>query len=516
MSFDDSYHLPFLVGTSSDGVLAKSLPPNFRRNIYILAIGVHDHGIVIEVLEACISSQVPSVIAYVDLWIVKRNNRPHTDLEEQRMMFNQVRFAPINLDPIPDSVACRAVTSLHKPECPEHVVQMVWSPFWLDFKLAHFENYDEMYETVTWSYPVAKTLLPSGAVILPIRSTYAVKYTETDSLWELQFRSCDNGARMIEDIHYDQPFTPIAMSDIICIIISLGSAQGKQAYILEICNAFQNTTEFYPSKRTYSTFPPFFVEYLRLSWDTHPSLHDVEHDPSAYVIQKKISLQGQKDAGQKFYQLMHKYMKHIGLHRSIYDHGVFVWKQQSSEFFLVLATDDCLVLCDDWSQFLDLKAFEVTLQEGAILHFLNLRIIQSPAGISIDQTDHIVEKIVTPYFKNQDTSTLVSITSPFQMDSSFEQSLYEALVLVVAALKKLEDQHGGSIYHWNGVLLHVAITTIVDINYAIMRISGYLAAPSDVIFEGLAHTMRYLFFFQHIPILYPRRPLKKSIWCYTL
>jgi hypothetical protein len=100
MSLDDSYHLPFLVHTTSDGVLAQSLPPNFRRNIYILAIGVHDSVTVIEVLEACRSSQVTSSIAQVDLWIVKHNNRPRTDLEEQSMMFNQVRFAPFNLDPM--------------------------------------------------------------------------------------------------------------------------------------------------------------------------------------------------------------------------------------------------------------------------------------------------------------------------------------------------------------------------------------------------------------------------------
>jgi hypothetical protein len=43
-----------------------------------------------------------------------------------------------------------------------------------------------------------------------------------------------------------------------------------------------------------------------------------------------------------------------------------------------------------------------------------------------------------------------------------------------------------------------------------MRITGYLAAPNAVIFEGLAHTMGYLFFLQHIPIVYPRRPLNKK------
>jgi hypothetical protein len=43
-----------------------------------------------------------------------------------------------------------------------------------------------------------------------------------------------------------------------------------------------------------------------------------------------------------------------------------------------------------------------------------------------------------------------------------------------------------------------------------MRIAGYLAAPNAVIFKGLAHTMRYLFFFQHIHILFARRPLNKK------
>jgi hypothetical protein len=74
---------------------------------------------------------------------------------------------------------------------------------------------------------------------------------------------------------------------------------------------------------------------------------------------------------------MHKYMKHIGLHRSMSDHGVFDWKQPTSELYIFLATDDCLVRWDDRSQFLDLKEqmeaiFEVTLQEGALLTFLNL------------------------------------------------------------------------------------------------------------------------------------------------
>jgi hypothetical protein len=132
----------------------------------------------------------------------------------------------------------------------------------------------------------------------------------------------------------------------------------------------------------------------------------------------------------------------------------------------------------------------LTLQHGAILCFLNLRIIQSPAGIGIDHTDHNVETIVKPVYKNCDAPLLLSITNPFPADASFEQHLYEAPVLTVPGLRAIDHKFGGSLFHWNGVLVHVALTVCLDIKYAIMRIAGYLASPNEVIFEGLEHTMR--------------------------
>jgi hypothetical protein len=103
------------------------------------------------------------------LWIVKRKNRPRTDIEEQWQMFNQARFVPVNIPTLPISVVCRIVTSLVKPECPEHVGKMVHHPFWDEFKFTNFENYDKMYSTRTWSYPVNKSIFPLDALILPIR-----------------------------------------------------------------------------------------------------------------------------------------------------------------------------------------------------------------------------------------------------------------------------------------------------------------------------------------------------------
>jgi hypothetical protein len=213
----------------------------------------------------------------------------------------------------------------------------------------------------------------------------------------------------------------VAIIDSIRVIFRFVASQDRQVYTMDIRNTFQNTIEFYPSRRTYSALPPFFVNYIRLRWASHPELASVEQNPSEFVIHNFCSMQGQKYDGQKFYQLVYKYMKHIGLKRIISGNVVFVWKEPSSELCLALAMDDCIVLCYDRAKFLDLKArrealFEVTLQEGALIHFLNLRIIQSPAGISIDQPDHIIEMIIDPYYKDQDMLSMLSITSPFPTD----------------------------------------------------------------------------------------------------
>jgi hypothetical protein len=109
---------------------------------------------------------------------------------------------------------------------------------------------------------------------------------------------------MIECVHYEQSYAHVAMIDSIRILLSIGASQDKQVYIMDIHNAFQNTNTFDPSKRTYSTLPPFFVNYIRLRWASCPELAAIEQNPSEFVIQNFCSMQGQKDAGKKFYQLM--------------------------------------------------------------------------------------------------------------------------------------------------------------------------------------------------------------------
>jgi hypothetical protein len=203
----------------------------------------------------------------IELGIVKPNSHHRTALKEQRTMFNQVRFAPVTVPDLPtpiEPVACRAVTAGIKPDTPAHLGDMLKSPYKAELKVAHFENYDKMYRTGTWSAPVLRSLLPPDAVILPPRSVYAAKPSEIANVYDLQVGTCVNGSKMIEGVHYDQYFGPVSSIDSIRMMLALGAAQRKTDYTLDISNAFQTSIVFQSCKRTYNSLPPFFVDYISL------------------------------------------------------------------------------------------------------------------------------------------------------------------------------------------------------------------------------------------------------------
>jgi hypothetical protein len=58
--------------------------------------------------------------------------------------------------------------------------------------------------------------------------------------------------------------------------------------------------------------------------------------------------------------------------------------------------------------------------------------------------------------------------------------------------------------------MHIAGITRIDLSYACMRFLGYMACPNLPIFDALHRTMCYLYHHKHLPIMYPRKPLKKG------
>jgi hypothetical protein len=193
--------------------------------------------------------------------------------------------------------------------------------------------------------------------------------------------------------------------------------------------------------------------------------------------------------------------------RSSSDHGVFVWKINNETTYLGLATDDILVCSESRAPFLLLKQelellFDLTCSEGSIIKFLNLRIIQSPTGISFDQTAHINNIILAEYFKNIPPSSIKFQPCPFLLESSFERRLYESAPLTGLALTEADKRFCFTFGHIVGGLLHITGVSRPDLACCCMHYSGYMACPNLVIFEALHLTMCYLYHHPHLPIMY--------------
>jgi hypothetical protein len=160
---------------------------------------------------------------------------------------------------------------------------------------------------------------------------------------------------MQQGIHYDILFAPVASIESIRVLLCVAAAQGKHVFVLDLRNAFQRTIQFDAQKHTYKILPPFFSEYLRFHWPAHPDIEAITTNPHMYVIHNFRSMQGKTDAGRLWYHLLKGAFEKIGLHRSVADHAVSVWKEHESKMFVAVATDDCLCLVYDRAQFLRLK-----------------------------------------------------------------------------------------------------------------------------------------------------------------
>jgi hypothetical protein len=170
-----------------------------------------------------------------------------------------------------------------------------------------------------------------------------------------------------------------------------------------------------------------------------------------------------------------------------------------------LETDDLLFLSKTRQPFLRLKAeleklFDLTVCEGSVLKFLNLRIVTSPSGVSFDPTSHIQRTILSEYFKDIPSASIPGQLYPFPLDTSFEKRLYESPPLTGIDLTNATKKFRFAFSHIVGSLMHISTISRPDLAYCVMCYSGYMACPNQPIFDALHLTMCYLY---HHPHLFP-------------
>jgi len=102
-------------------------------------------------------------------------------------------------------------------------------------------------------------------------------------------------------VDFSDSYSPVASIDSIQLLLNLAAASGLIISILDISNAFQNSIIFDASERVYLSLPPLYLDWFRQQWPDYnlPSLNVKD-----LVIQCLKSIQGTKDAGQRWYKLL--------------------------------------------------------------------------------------------------------------------------------------------------------------------------------------------------------------------
>jgi hypothetical protein len=121
LAFDETYHLPYVMHLYSTTPFGQSFPSGYCKGGYILVVVDHDQITIEEVLTDFSSHQAAHISVSVSVWLVKSNSSQRTDIKEQFMMLHQVFIVPIPVPILPEAYSCRAVTSLYKPDCPQHI-----------------------------------------------------------------------------------------------------------------------------------------------------------------------------------------------------------------------------------------------------------------------------------------------------------------------------------------------------------------------------------------------------------
>ena len=133
-------------------------------------------------------------------------------------------------------------------------------------------------------------------------------------------------------------------------------------------------------------------------------------------------IQVTKSAGQQWNRLLCEVVTILKYKKSTNDHAIYIkFFTDGTVSYLAVSTGDALNNTNNETEFPELtrvsdEHFEMKVQEGSVLKYLNFRIFQYPLGFSVDKTDHIME-IVNEWFP---TRKFIKVDTPFRTDSAYK------------------------------------------------------------------------------------------------
>ena len=505
---DEIFGLPLITEMEQTSCFAKNCKKKLHTNAWIVSIH-HEEPITSDRFLEYVKHLRQNDILEIQVTLMKRMTSNHTKYHELRSQFDSFRpivaKGTVNILPI----GKYAVQLPKKPTAPKCWTDLKDSPlreFWIK---AVFERYLKNHNVGLLSAPVLRKLLPPEAIILRSVSTFKVKSTEVPDIWDLYFRVCADGSKMIQGIHFLFSHCAVSGNSSLLIMLAICAKCMLTLSVHDIGNAFQGTPreETKETPPIYITMPPYYMQWFKKSF---PKVKI--DDNEKYVLQMFSNMQGTKNASRDFNILITKIFATIQLYPTSVDSGIYVMCRKDKLLILAIQTDDLLIgTNDDNLKNLVIstlrRAFQVTSQEGTLLKFLNFTIVQSPHGISADQTTHIGE-MLTKYFR--DGVHVQKTDTPLRSDRQYREEIYNSMPASPTELKALEKEFGfkfGTVY---GELMHISAWSRPDLANAMNRLGVFQAGPCRLGFESIVRVLKYLKTHPNCPLMYSREPFSST------
>lgn len=314
------------------------------------------------------------------------------------------------------------------PVTPKSIFEALKTQYSFNWKAAAFNQFLKNHDIAVFTLPFPASKLPPDAQVFWSQLVPEIKVTDVQGVLELKIRHVIVGTPQQRYVDYDNAYALMADFTTIHCKIAICSSKNYFLSIIDVKNAFQHTIAPV-SSHIYTTMPPLYKEFL------HKFLNYYEFPVKTHYLQMLNSNQGTQDAGNLWCQLLMKVLLEYGFICSTIDHAYFVKTLPNDDYiYVTLATDDLLsVGCPSKHIFQQLKQhlqkyFELSIQDGLVLKFLGLQIIQTNIGVSMDQGEYTYE-LVEHYFGSA-VDKLKKLSTPMHYDNDFEFELYESIPLV--------------------------------------------------------------------------------------
>ena len=501
---DTTFGVPTILSMHPNSPFRSKCLHKLRRQAWIISI---------HFCEPCTVNEFLEYIKYLR----KENIRSFQLTLTPRMDTNSTRYAeyPAYFDgcrPLLNATtfspqAHFVVQLPEKPQTPSFITELKNNPhkeFWYN---AIMERHEKNHAVGLLSPPISRASLPSTTVVISPISVFKIKPTDMHNYYDFYYRLCVHGGKLEQQFakHFlpqsSQKHAGVSSNESVRITCALAAGLRLTLCTMDVSNAFQNTPRYLTgdTQPVFINSPPLYLQWFRRRFP-----HVKIHGPPPYVHEIFMNMQGMVTASRDFNKLLSSLMKQDDIHATSVDNGFYILIHKKTQIlFLNLATDDLLVATNSASLKQKLfnkltEAFKVTIQEGTLLHFLNYRIIQSPAGVSLDQTTHILEKVdkyTSPGSKK--------VHTPLRTDRQFDDDIYLSLPASKEELQHLAQEYGGSFLQLFGEINHIASASRLDLANAVNRLGVFQSSPNRLGFQCLRRLFQFLRTYPNIPLMYP-------------